>query len=68
MVCQAYLRLELRHQGPAFDPLAIPPPSFDGSRDGGFGTFIIMRSADELQYRRDGEMNVISISLFRGSQ
>jgi sigma-B regulation protein RsbU (phosphoserine phosphatase) len=67
-VYKTYLKLELRHEGPAFDPLSIPPPSFDGSRDGGFGTFIIMRCSDELQYHRDGEMNIISISLFRGSQ
>ena len=49
-------------QSPAFDPSG-PPPAFDGSRDGGFGTFIIMRSADELEYRREANINVISISI-----
>jgi len=62
---EKHVRLEVRHQGPAFDPLAIPPPSFDGSRDGGFGTFIVMRSADELRYCRDGEINLISITIIR---
>jgi sigma-B regulation protein RsbU (phosphoserine phosphatase) len=63
-----HLKIEIRHQGPAFDPLAIPPPSFDGSRDGGFGTYILMRSADELEYRRERENNIISISIFRWAE
>jgi sigma-B regulation protein RsbU (phosphoserine phosphatase) len=66
-IFKTHLQIEIRHQGPAFDPLTIPPPSFDGSRDGGFGTFIIMRSADALEYRRDGDINVISFSQFSGS-
>jgi anti-sigma regulatory factor (Ser/Thr protein kinase) len=53
--------VEFRHAGPEFNPFSVPPPSFDGSRDGGFGTFIIMRSADELIYARDGEINSISV-------
>jgi sigma-B regulation protein RsbU (phosphoserine phosphatase) len=66
-IFKTHLQIEIRHEGPAFDPLTIPPPSFDGSRDGGFGTFIIMRSADALEYRRDGDTNVISFSQFSGS-
>jgi sigma-B regulation protein RsbU (phosphoserine phosphatase) len=66
-IFKTHLQIEIRHEGPAFDPLTIPPPSFDGSRDGGFGTFIIMRSADALEYRRDGDSNVISFSQFSGS-
>jgi anti-sigma regulatory factor (Ser/Thr protein kinase) len=63
-----HLRLRIRHKGPAFDPLAVPSPSFDGSRDSGFGTYIIMRSADELEYLREGDVNTIIISIFRGGE
>jgi sigma-B regulation protein RsbU (phosphoserine phosphatase) len=59
------VKLEIRHRGAQYDPLAIPPPSFDGSRDGGFGTYIIMRSADELFYERDNDLNLISMSIMR---
>ena len=66
-IFKTHLQIEIRHEGPAFDALAIPPPSFDGSRDGGFGTFIIMRWADALEYGRDGDINVITFSQFSGS-
>ena len=62
----SHLKVEMRHKGPPFNPLTVPGPSFDGSRDGGFGTFIIMRSADELVYGREDETNLISISIMRG--
>jgi anti-sigma regulatory factor (Ser/Thr protein kinase) len=45
--------------------MAIPLPSFDGSRDGGFGTYIMMRSSDELVYGRDGDVNLVSLSVMR---
>lgn len=55
-----HLSIELRHVGPPFDPGSIPPPSFDGSRDGGFGLFIIANSVDEVSYarHRDGRNTV----------
>jgi sigma-B regulation protein RsbU (phosphoserine phosphatase) len=65
ITCDDRVTLEIRHRGAAYDPLAIPPPSFDGSRDSGFGTYIIMRSADELIYSRDEDLNLISMSIMR---
>jgi serine/threonine-protein kinase RsbW len=47
------VEIRLRHQGEAFDPLAVPPPAFDGSRESGFGTYIISRSVDDVRYYRD---------------
>lgn len=41
------------HQGVAFDPATIKPPAFDGSREGGFGVYIIARSVDEVSYVHD---------------
>jgi sigma-B regulation protein RsbU (phosphoserine phosphatase) len=77
--CQAPIRIEglaypdrvtirLMHAGPAFDPLSVPPPSFDGSRDCGFGLFIVSRCADELAYRREPDgSNLTTVSFARAS-
>jgi sigma-B regulation protein RsbU (phosphoserine phosphatase) len=47
------LTIRLHHFGNAFDPSTAPPPPFDGSRDSGFGAYIITRSVDEVRYHRD---------------
>jgi anti-sigma regulatory factor (Ser/Thr protein kinase) len=45
--------VRLRHLGLPFDPSAVPPPSFDGSRETGFGVFLIEKSADVVRHCRD---------------
>lgn len=45
--------IQLHHFGDAFDPSTAPPPPLDGSRDSGFGAYIIARSVDEVRYYRD---------------
>ena len=45
--------LRLWHHGTAFDPATVQPPVFDGSRDGGFGVYIIAHCVDEVRYVRD---------------
>jgi len=45
--------MRLWHCGLAFDPQAAPPPAFDGSREHGFGVYIITRCVDEVRYVRD---------------
>jgi sigma-B regulation protein RsbU (phosphoserine phosphatase) len=45
--------IRLRHAGVPFEPSAAPPPVFDGSRESGFGAYIISRSVDEVRYYRD---------------
>jgi sigma-B regulation protein RsbU (phosphoserine phosphatase) len=47
------LAIQLHHFGDAFDPSTAPPPPLDGSRDSGFGAYIIARSVDEVRYYRD---------------
>jgi phosphoserine phosphatase RsbU/P len=55
-------RLELAHTGEPFDPDARPNPAFDGSRDGGFGVYIIENSVDVIVYsRNDGDWHTIRI-------
>ena len=58
-----HLTIRMTHGGPEFDPLSVPPPTFDGSKDNGFGTYIVLRSADEVKYERTPSgTNVITVS------
>jgi serine/threonine-protein kinase RsbW len=45
----------LSHRGKSFDPGRVPPPSFDGSRFGGFGVYIIQQLVDEVVYTHDAD-------------
>ena len=61
--------LRLHHLGQSFDPDAVKPPAFDGSRDGGFGLYIITQSVDEVRYHRDDRgRNCISMVKKRDRQ
>ena len=52
--------------GKPFDPKEARPPSFDGSRDGGFGVYLISQSVDEVCYSRDAAgRNCISLTKYR---
>ena len=46
-------RVTLAHQGRAFDPGNVPAPTFDGSRFGGFGVYLIAQLVDEVTYTND---------------
>jgi phosphoserine phosphatase RsbU/P len=46
------IRVLLHHRGLPFDPEAAPPPDFDGSREGGFGVYMMDRLADEVTHSR----------------
>lgn len=41
--------------GEAFDATAVEPPAFDGSRETGFGLYIIAHCVDEVHYERDDQ-------------
>lgn len=47
------LTVVLHYRGPPFDPSAVAPPCFDGSRTGGFGVYLIPRLVDAVSYHRD---------------
>ncbi len=65
-VYQDHVTVQMRHKGPWFDPLSVPPPSFDGSKDSGFGTYIVLRSADEAAYEREPDgTNLTTLSFLR---
>ncbi len=50
-LAQDAVTVDLWHWGAVFDRSQVPEPSFDGSRDGGFGLYLIERSVDELSWR-----------------
>lgn len=56
LVAEAFrdrVAVRLRYVGVAFDPSAVPPPALDGSRESGFGVFLISKSVDTVRYYRD---------------
>jgi sigma-B regulation protein RsbU (phosphoserine phosphatase) len=47
------ITVTLRHLGAGFDSSAMAPAPPDGTRESGFGTYIIFRSVDQVRYYRD---------------
>jgi anti-sigma regulatory factor (Ser/Thr protein kinase) len=45
--------IRLHHLGDSFDPATVRPPALDGSRESGFGIYLITRSVDDVRYSRD---------------
>jgi PAS domain S-box-containing protein len=45
--------IRLHHLGDTFDPATAAAPMLDGSRESGFGLFLIAKSVDDVQYSRD---------------
>lgn len=54
----------ISYRGEPFDPATAPPPTFDGSREGGFGLYIIANSVDDVAYVRDVDgRNVVALTV-----
>ena len=49
------IRLTLRHEGLPFDPAEAAPPDFDGSREGGFGVYMMEQLTDEIAYIQEAD-------------
>ncbi|MDR3710157.1 MAG: SpoIIE family protein phosphatase [Capsulimonadaceae bacterium] len=47
--------IRLSHHGQPFDPATAKPPSFDGTREGGFGVYMIEQCVDEVQYLSEAD-------------
>jgi anti-sigma B factor antagonist len=47
------VRVWLYHEGKDFDPAAVPPPTFDGSRESGFGMYLIKEAVEEAAFFSD---------------
>jgi sigma-B regulation protein RsbU (phosphoserine phosphatase) len=52
-VCTRQVAVRIYDWGEAFDPTLIEPPSFDGSRESGFGVYIIAHSVDAVYHASD---------------
>ena len=59
------VRLEVSDDGRPFDPCSIGPPDTTGPLDkrsiGGLGVHLVRQFMDEVQYRRVGDRNVVSM-------
>jgi sigma-B regulation protein RsbU (phosphoserine phosphatase) len=47
------IAIRLHHLGDPFDPTAVPLPAVDGSRESGFGIYLMANSVSEVRYSRD---------------
>lgn len=47
------MTLRFYDQGDRWDPQSAPAPVFDGTKDGGFGLYIINQAVDRIDYSRD---------------
>ena len=58
------VELKLEDNGPAFDPLAVPPVKGPDPRSGGgIGLAIVQAWAEEAQYTRSPRVNVLELTL-----
>ena len=55
------LTLLIEDDGPAFDPLTLPPPDvharLEERRIGGLGVYLVRQLMDDVSYERDGTRN-----------
>ena len=61
-----FLVLEFRDPGPPFDPTRIPRRQAtpeDGDLQGGWGIQLVRQYADRIRYFRDGEENVLRVTV-----
>jgi sigma-B regulation protein RsbU (phosphoserine phosphatase) len=47
------IAIRLHHLGDPFEPGTAPPPALDGSRESGFGLYLMANSVSEVRYSRD---------------
>jgi len=47
------VRVDMADWGKPWEPNEVEPPAFDGSRDHGFGIYVIENTVDECRYYRD---------------
>jgi sigma-B regulation protein RsbU (phosphoserine phosphatase) len=67
VVDAARIRLDLRDNGPAYDPLSHPPPDLDADLDGrsigGLGIHLVRELAQDAHYRREPGWNHVRVVL-----
>ena len=48
-----YVSIRLHHSGDPFDPATAQPPALDGTRESGYGAYMISQCVDQVRYYRD---------------
>ena len=60
--------IEITDTGKAFDMTSVPPPDLSGAiserKIGGLGIHFVKKLTDKLQYRREGNKNILEIKIF----
>jgi anti-sigma regulatory factor (Ser/Thr protein kinase) len=60
------LTIEIRDQGVSFDPLSLAEPDLQADltkrKIGGMGVFLIRKMTDRVTYRREGEINILTMT------
>jgi len=60
------ITIEIRDQGISFDPLSLADPDVQSDladrKIGGMGVFLIRKMADRVDYRREGDSNIFSMT------
>lgn len=69
LACQNSLILEVRDQGPGFEPDDVPTPNFEliselGVKNGGFGIHMIKALVDQLEIESSSKGTVVRMSTF----
>lgn len=64
---QEEIRLEFVDNGREFDPLVVATPpvhdSFADTQPGGVGLLLVRKMADSMTYRREGDLNILTITV-----
>jgi serine/threonine-protein kinase RsbW len=64
--------IEITDTGKAFDMTSVPPPDLSGAiserKIGGLGIHFVKKVTDKLQYRREGNKNILEIKIFLAPQ
>ena len=67
-VSDSQVSMTLMYTGKPFDPASAPPPVFDGSKESGFGLYLIHQCVDEVQYRQDDQGRCIMHMMLKRKQ
>lgn len=63
------ITLVIEDSGPPFNPLELPEPDLDKPVDerpiGGLGVFLVRKTVDQMEYERQGNRNILRITVTR---
>ncbi len=61
---QDRLVINVKDQGRGFDLETVMKPDLENHQEGGYGIFIIKSSMDEVEYKRKGDYNTLSMTKY----